>query len=257
MYGRADAAQRRFPAVAPWAWRTGDGQDRRRACDDEPMKRLPIVHHALRRPRLASSIALAIVLALVLPRFVEVTWSGRFLIAYDAAAILYLASTALMMTGADAATMERRSLTLDDGKVAVLVAVILSTVAALVAIAVHLSAAKALPGMQRVAQVALAAGTLGVSWAFTQMMFAQHYAHEYYLPRGGRRLRGLDFPGTENPSYGDFLYFACIIGTSGQTADVAISGTSMRRFALVHCVFAYAFNTTLLALMINLAAGLL
>jgi uncharacterized membrane protein len=31
----------------------------------------------------------------------------------------------------------------------------------------------------------------------------------------------------------------------------------MRRIGLLHCVLAYAFNTTLLALTINIASGLL
>jgi uncharacterized membrane protein len=68
---------------------------------------------------------------------------------------------------------------------------------------------------------------------------------------------GLDFPGTHSPDYADFLYFSCIIGTSGQTADISFCSRSMRRTGLVHCVLAYFFNTTLLALTINIASGLL
>ncbi|HPU80772.1 DUF1345 domain-containing protein, partial [Accumulibacter sp.] len=68
---------------------------------------------------------------------------------------------------------------------------------------------------------------------------------------------GLDFPGGHAPDYGDFLYFACVIGTSGQTADVSLSSRSMRRTGLVHCVLAFFFNTTILALTINIASGLL
>ena len=68
---------------------------------------------------------------------------------------------------------------------------------------------------------------------------------------------GLLFPGTDNPDYADFLYYAYIIGTSGQTADVSITSQPMRRISLMHCVLAYIFNTTVLALTINLAAGLL
>ncbi|MES2049282.1 MAG: DUF1345 domain-containing protein [Pseudomonadota bacterium] len=68
--------------------------------------------------------------------------------------------------------------------------------------------------------------------------------------------RGLAFPGGHAPDYGDFLYFACVIGTSGQTADVSFTCRFMRRIGTVHCVLAFIFNTTLLALTINIASGL-
>ena len=60
-----------------------------------------------------------------------------------------------------------------------------------------------------------------------------------------------------NNSDGDFFYFACVIGTSGQTADVAFATSALRRVGTLHCVLAFFFNTTLLALTINVAAGLI
>jgi uncharacterized membrane protein len=48
-----------------------------------------------------------------------------------------------------------------------------------------------------------------------------------------------------------------VIGTSAQTADVTISSPAMRRLGLAHCVLAFFFNTAVLALSINMAAGLL
>jgi uncharacterized membrane protein len=84
-----------------------------------------------------------------------------------------------------------------------------------------------------------------------------HYAHDFYAARARGKPVGLTFPGTELPDYGDFLYFACIIGTSGQTADVSFTTSAMRRTGLLHCVLAFFFNTTLVALTINIASGLL
>ncbi|MNV77984.1 hypothetical protein D3C71_1714490 [compost metagenome] len=48
-----------------------------------------------------------------------------------------------------------------------------------------------------------------------------------------------------------------MIGTSAQTADVALSSRAMRRIGTLHCMLSFAFNTTVLALMINIAAGLM
>jgi len=59
------------------------------------------------------------------------------------------------------------------------------------------------------------------------------------------------------PVYADFFHFACVIGTSGQTADISFSGRALRPVGTLHCVLAFFFNTTVLALSINVAAGLL
>ena len=88
-------------------------------------------------------------------------------------------------------------------------------------------------------------------------MFALHYAHDYYLARQHGQPPGLAFPDTEEPDYLDFLYFAVVIGTSGQTADIAFASRAMRRVGMVHCVLAFVFNTSLVGLMINVASGLI
>jgi uncharacterized membrane protein len=87
-------------------------------------------------------------------------------------------------------------------------------------------------------------------------MFALHYAHDFYMTDQHGTHGGLEFPGEPAPDYADFLYFACIIGTSAQTADVSFTSRKMRRNGIVHCVLAFFFNTTLLALTINIASGL-
>lgn len=57
------------------------------------------------------------------------------------------------------------------------------------------------------------------------------------------------------PTYPDFLYFSYVIGTSAQTADVTISSRAMRILNTLHIVLAYMFNTTILAICINLVAS--
>ncbi|MFD1579255.1 DUF1345 domain-containing protein [Ramlibacter ginsenosidimutans] len=95
-------------------------------------------------------------------------------------------------------------------------------------------------------------------WAVEAMavMFALHYAHDYYLAETRGQRGALDFPGGHAPDYGDFLYFSSVIGTSGQTADVSFTSRPMRRTGTVHCTLAFFFNTTLIALTINVASGL-
>ena len=47
-----------------------------------------------------------------------------------------------------------------------------------------------------------------------------------------------------------------MVSTAGQTANVSFCSRKMRRTGTVHCVLAFFFNTTLVALTINIASGL-
>jgi uncharacterized membrane protein len=134
--------------------------------------------------------------------------------------------------------------------------VVVAAIASLAAIIAELAVAKDMTGSLKYAHIALAFLTILSSWAFTHTMFALHYAHNYYVAVSNNKPAGLAFPEQDVPDYGDFLYFSCVIGTSGQTADVSFTSTSMRRIGLIHCVLAFVFNTTVLALTINIAASL-
>ena len=88
-------------------------------------------------------------------------------------------------------------------------------------------------------------------------MFTLHYAHDYYVHVAAHRRPPLQFPMAEPPTYGDFFYFAAVIGTSGQTVDVAFTGKALRRVGTMHCILAYLFNTTVLALLLAVGASVL
>jgi uncharacterized membrane protein len=91
-------------------------------------------------------------------------------------------------------------------------------------------------------------------------MFALHYAHSFYGDADGpadAEARGLAFPGRAEPDYWDFLYFSFTIGMTFQVSDVQIEGHRLRRTALVHGVLAFFFNVVVLALTINIIAGLI
>ena len=93
---------------------------------------------------------------------------------------------------------------------------------------------------------------LGVlmSWALLHTCYAMYYAHLYY--RIPRKPGGMVFPGEEEPAALDFAYFAFAIGTAFATSDVSVSSTKVRRTVLFHSVLAFFYNTTILALVVNL-----
>lgn len=221
------------------------------------LTRLPLIHHLRIRPRLWSSVAIGIIVGLTLPS----DWVGqpltRGLIGWNVGALLYLVMTFVLMARSTPATMRSQAQLQDEGQYTILLLVSVATVAVLVAIAAQLAYAKDTHGAVKAAHIGLAMLTVMTAWLFTQAMFALHYAHEFHMKRGAAASPAFVFPGTDEPDYFDFLYVACIIGTSAQTADVSFSAKRTRRVGLVHCILAFFFNTTLLALTINVAAGLI
>jgi uncharacterized membrane protein len=216
-----------------------------------------VFRHVQARPRLMAATLLGLALVMALPTSLVPRWPTRALLGWNLGAVVYLLLVARMMLGADAKSIGRRALAEDEGRHAVLAVVIVASLACLGAIVAQLADAKGLQGAARYGHVALAAATVLTAWSFIHTIFALHYAHDYYLARvRGLGEGGLSFPGTPEPDYLDFLYFAFVIGTSGQTADVGFTTSAMRRTGLLHCVLAFVFNTTLLALTINMAAGL-
>jgi uncharacterized membrane protein len=192
----------------------------------------------------------------LLPREFASQPATRLLIAWNVGTLLYVVLSAIMMIRSSQHRMRFRAQLQDDGQLTILVLVVVSAVASLGAIAGQLSVVKEMHGFLKVAHIALAGVTVVSSWAFIQVMFALHYAHDYYAAvcKGGQA--GLQFPKDESPDYGDFFYFAAVIGTSGQTADVSFVTKPMRRIGSMHCILAYLFNTTVLALLINIGASM-
>lgn len=220
------------------------------------LRKIGLVRLIRARPRLFVVTGLALAVGLWLPASVTDVPVTRWLVAWNAGTVLYVLLAAVMMARSTHDHMRQRAALHDEGQLAILAVVVVAAVASLAAIAGELVLVPHLHGLTRSLHIALAGGTLLSSWAFIQVMFALHYAHEYYASARPGQPAALDFPGDEQPDYGDFFYFSAIIGTSGQTADVSLVSKSMRRIGTVHCVLAYLFNTTLLALLINIGAGL-
>lgn len=208
------------------------------------------------RPRIFIATAAAVAVGILLPTGLVGHLATRLLVAWNVGTCLYILLAAIMMTRSSQNHMQHRAQLQDDGQIALLILVVVSGIASLVAIAAELAVVKEMHGFLKFAHISLAGLTVISSWAFIQIMFALHYAHDYYAAQSQNRPKGIQFPEEERPEYGDFFYFAAIIGTSGQTADVSFTSKAMRRIGSLHCILAYLFNTTVLALLINVGAGL-
>jgi len=155
----------------------------------------------------------------------------------------------MLMQRATPESIRRRAEALDEGEGAVLATTLIAAIASLGAVLWYLASGGG--GAPSAGEVALALGTILLSWSFVHLLFAVRYAHEYWQAGGG-----LDFPGGEKPEWGDFLYFAFTIGMTFQTSDVTVSGRALRQLTLVHALVAFLFNMFVLAAAVNMAAGL-
>lgn len=102
-------------------------------------------------------------------------------------------------------------------------------------------------------------GGMLLSWVMVHTTFTFHYAYMYYGDDDETpevHAEGLSFPEEKSPDYLDFAYFAFIIGMTFQVSDVVITSREIRRTALAHSLLAFALNTFVIALTVNLIAGL-
>lgn len=218
----------------------------------------PFVRTIQSRPWLVTAAVFAVVLIFGLTQLAHIRPSQAILIAWNLSATLYLFMAARIMFASDPEDLRQRAEAQDVGRQAILILTGLAVLVCIIAIATELSEATRLHGQPRLLALLLAGATLLTTWLFVHTIFALHYAHGYSLAIQRHAPPPLIFPDkTGTPDYLDFAYFAFIIGAAAQTADVAIASKGMRRLALGHCVFAFAYNTTILAVAINLAASLI
>lgn len=221
-------------------------------------KRSVLVGAFATRPRLLVSIAAGLAAGLGLASFTELGASAAAMVGWDVLCLVFTGLMYLYMKGRDSKAMRNHAAEADEGRVVVLILILLAAAASFGAIAMELIAAKNTTGLEQGLYIALAFFTVIMSWYFVQLNFALHYAHAYYTRAEGRAgdAGGLKFPGTRTPDYWDFLHFSIVIGVASQTADIAFTAKGLRRLGTAHSLFAFAFNTMVVALTINLLAGL-
>ena len=202
--------------------------------------------------RLLISALLGAVVLIALPASLHVV--TRMLIGWDAGVILYLAAAFAMMARATAADIADHAEAQDEGAAGLMLLTVAAAVASLGAIFIELATAD-----QKASDygwhVALAIGTVVLSWAFIHTILALHYAYEFY--GDDNCAGGLKFPDDDRPDYWDFIYFSFVIGMTFQVSDVAVTNKLLRRAVVAHGVLAFFFTTAIVALTVNIAANAL
>jgi uncharacterized membrane protein len=146
----------------------------------------------------------------------------------------------------------------DPSRIIIFVIVLVCSAASMLAVILLLTAQKE-SSAERSMHVPLALLGMIFSWLTVHTLFTVRYAHIYY----GRKKDdassykgGLDFPEDTKPDFLDFAYFSFVLGMTFQVSDVQISSKKLRRLALLHGLISFAYNTIIVALTINIIAGL-
>jgi uncharacterized membrane protein len=185
-----------------------------------------------KRPRLFVAAAVAIVAYVLLPG--ELRVATRALMGWNVGSLFFIAMIVTMM---------------------------IRSPRAMAAIVWELGPVKDMTGATKAEHLALVGITIFSAWTFIHIMFALHYAGEYYARSvaadGSSGFRGgLAFPNENEPGWDEFIYQAFVIGCACATADVNATTSSMRGACLAQGIVAFFFNTIILALTINIGAGL-
>ena len=190
----------------------------------------------------------------------RVTLPTQFVVAWDMFTLTILAMAWIVISTKDPYEARRNARLQDASATFLFVFVISAATASLVAVGFLLAVAKNLSPTGLAGHIALSLTAVVLSWMLVHTLFALRYAHFYFQDAGQVERHaisgGLIFPGKESLDYSDFAYFAFVIGMTCQVSDVQIASSDMRRLALVHGLISFAFNTAILAMFVNIIAGL-
>jgi len=218
----------------------------------QPARRAPRIVRIIRaRPRLFIAAAIAAIVPFIVPGR---SLTPRLLIGWDIGVVLYVAAVSQLLAMGGIAYLRKRAANEDEGRIGVLALTAFASLTSLGAIVALLGGTQA--GARAPERIALATVTILLSWAFIHVIFAVHYANEYYAAQR-RKAEALLFPKDDEPDYWDFLYFSFVIGMTFQVSDVAVASKSVRRTVLAQGIVSFLFNVTLLALVVNIAASVI
>jgi len=185
-------------------------------------------------------------------------WSNALVRGFNLAAIVFTISLWPLGRDHTAAQMRLHSAQNNANRALVLLITMVLMLAILAAIATDLPSAKHGDDWAVVKLVF----TLAMAWSFANLVFTLHYAHAHYGPppnrmghEGAPHRGGFEFPGTPEPDYWDFLYFAFTAGMSFAASDVNVTCGRVRRVLVVHCLLSFIFNIGVIAFTINALSG--
>ena len=205
------------------------------------------------RDTVAVRILVSVVLGVVVALVVGNTVGWRFALAgWVAGAALYVVWTQRILSGMDAEQTCRWVTREDPTRWVADVVILTASIASLGGVGYVVAAGSKLSGSGAIEAAIVGILTVGASWFAVHTLFTVHYARLYYSDEPG----GINFHDPNPPRFRDFAYLAYTVGMTFQVSDTEICLSSIRATVLRHALLSYLLGAVVLAVTINLIAGL-
>jgi uncharacterized membrane protein len=204
------------------------------------------------RDTVAARMSVTVVLGVAVAVLVGNSAGWRFAIfGWVAGASVYVLWTQLILRGMDAEQTCRWATREDPTRWVADVVVLSASIASLFGVG-YVVVAGSRSGTDAFGAAVVGVLTVGASWFAVHTLFTVHYARLYYSGVPG----GINFHDPEPPCFRDFAYLAYTVGMTYQVSDTEIGLTSIRATVLRHAMLSYLLGAVVLAVTINLIAGL-
>ena len=183
-------------------------------------------------------------------------WLLQIMLSWNVFATVYLIMSWIVLSTRNTLQMQEVAKIEDSSRIVISILIVTASFASMLMVMLLILSKDATSVKSFYLPVAI--GGVLLSWIMVHTIFTFHYANMYYdvddetctnVPR-------LSFPNQDTPDYFDFAYFSFVIGMTFQVSDVQINSGLMRKQVLVHSLLSFALNTIVVALTINLIAGL-
>jgi len=201
------------------------------------------------RRRLLTSLLAGGIAAGMAGRFTA--WQATVLVAWCFVAGTFLGLAWAVMLRADGERTRALATREDETRVTADLVVVAASVASLVGVAFILVKASSADGLAVAGLTGLGVFSVVLAWVLVHTVFTLRYADLYYSTGGG-----IDFNEKDDPDYRDFAYLAFTIGMTYQVSDTDLQTKAIRRTALKQGLLSYLFGTSIIAMTINIVAGL-
>jgi uncharacterized membrane protein len=179
-------------------------------------------------------------------------WQVATLIGWSVSAATFVASVWLSVGPMDGAATAEFAMIEDDSRAGAELVLIIASAASLLGVGLTLLKASGESGAARAFITGIATVSVILSWGAVHTVFMLRYARLYFANGGG-----IDFNDEQTPTYLEFAYVAFTIGMTYQVSDTAVSVKGIRSTAFRHALLSYVFGTGVVAMLINVVAGLL
>jgi len=211
--------------------------------------------HPLHRILISAGVAAG---AFLLTEIFSLTPLIRLVLTWDVFALVFNITCWIVIFTRSVDEIRKFARTEDGSRAFVFIVILLACFASMLMVSLLMLSEEA-KETDKLLYIPVAIAGILFSWAMVHTMFTFHYAHIYYDDDEEgveQQAGGLEFPEEDNPDYLDFAYFSFVIGMTFQVSDVEISARKLRRIGLGHGIIAFLLNTFVVALTINLVAGL-